>query len=318
MEPLQSDTSHALRRTVYLLLALTALGAAAGRIMQVRASTGETPMLSANDRSRWCTIASLVNEGTYAIDSVIERRDPQTKRRHWYSIDMVRHRAGDGQEHSYSSKPPLLPTLLAGEYWVINKTLGLDIVENPFYVMRAMLIFTNGLLLLCYFWLMAGLIERLGVTDWGRMVAFAIVTWGTLISTYAVTLSNHLPAAVAVLAAVTLAVRIQQSRDVSAGTCLGAGLAAGFAVANELPALSLLALLGAWILWQSPIKATLWYASGCLVVALAFFGTNYAAHGTWKPAYAHRHDGEVLLELPAFLGSWNHRDLGPLEETASK
>ena len=308
MNSLQNDTSRGLRRTVYLLLAVTALGSAVGRIMQVRASTGETPMLSANDRSRWCTIAALVNDGTYAIDSLIERRHPKTKRRHWYSIDMVRHRAADGQEHSYSSKPPLLPTLLAGEYWLIKKTLGLDIVQNPFYVMRAMLVFTNGLLLICYFWLMAGLIERLGATDWGRLMAFAIVTWGTLITTYAVTLSNHLPAAVAVLAAVTLAAKIQREGDASLWTSLGAGLAAGFAVANELPALSLLVLLGAWIYWQAPVKSSGGYLAGCLLVATAFFGTNYAAHGTWKPAYAHRHDGEVLLELPVseveFLKTW--------------
>ena len=123
MNSLQDETSLKLRRTIYVLLAVTALGAAFGRIMQVRASTGETPMLSANDRSRWCTIAALVNEGTYAIDSLIERRHSETNRRYWYSIDMVRHRAADGREHAYSSKPPLLPTLLAGEYWLIKKTL---------------------------------------------------------------------------------------------------------------------------------------------------------------------------------------------------
>jgi hypothetical protein len=297
MNSLQDETSLKLRRTIYVLLAVTALGAAFGRIMQVRASTGETPMLSANDRSRWCTIAALVNEGTYAIDSLIERRHSETNRRYWYSIDMVRHRAADGQEHAYSSKPPLLPTLLAGEYWLIKKTLGLDIVEHPFYVMRAMLLLTNGLLLFVYFWLMAGLIERLGTTDWGRLMAFAIVTWGTLITTYAVTLSNHLPAAVAVLGAVALGERVRREGGAKLTTSLFAGVAAGFAVANELPALSLLALLGGWIFWQTSARACVGYAVGCLLVAVAFFGTNYAAHGTWKPAYAHRHDGDVIVEV---------------------
>ena len=294
---LQDETGLRLRKTIYVLLAVTALGAACGRILQVRAGTGESPMLSANDRSRWCTIAALVNEGTYAIDSLIERRHPETKRRHWYSIDMVRHRAADGKEHAYSSKPPLLPTLLAGEYWLIKNTLGLDIVEHPFYVMRAMLLITNGLLLVLYFWLMAGVIERLGMTDWGRIVAFAIVTCGTLVTTYAVTLSNHLPAAVAVLAAVVLGERVRREAGVKLSTSVFAGLAAGFAVANELPALSLLALLGGWIWWQTSARTFVGYAGGCLLVAVAFFGTNYAAHGTWKPAYAHRHDGDVIVEV---------------------
>jgi len=297
MESLPNDASQGLRRTVYLLLAVTALGSAAGRIMQVRASTGETPMLSANDRSRWCTIAALVDEGTYAIDSLVERRHAKTKRRHWYSIDMVRHRAADGQEHFYSSKPPLLPTLLAGEYWLIKKILGLNIVDNPFYVMRAMLLFTNGLLLICYFWLMAGLIERLAISEWGRIMAFAIVTWATFITTYSVTLNNHLPAAVAVLVAIALVVKIESQADAKLWIYLAAGVAAGFAVANELPALSFLVLLGAWIYRTSPVKLMAGYLPGCLLVALAFFGTNYFAHGTWRPAYAHRNDGAVLLEL---------------------
>jgi len=294
---LENETRRRLRRNVYLLLAVTALGAAFGRIVQVRASTGESPMLSANDRSRWCTIAALVNEGTYAIDSLVEKRHAETNRRYWYSIDMVRHRAADGKEHAYSSKPPLLPTLIAGEYWVIKNVLGVDIVEHPFYVMRAILLLTNGFLLVCYFWIMAGLIERWGTTDWGRIATFFVVSWGTLITTYAVTLSNHLPAAVAALAAVAAVERVRREGGKYISTTVLAGLAAGFAVANELPALSLLALLGAWIWWQVSWRACGGYAVGCLLVASAFFGTNYLAHGTWKPAYAHRHDGETLVEL---------------------
>ena len=37
----------------------------------------------------------------------------------WDTIDMVKH---DG--HLYSSKPPLLPTLMAGEYWLIYRLAG--------------------------------------------------------------------------------------------------------------------------------------------------------------------------------------------------
>ncbi len=63
------------------------------------------PFLSANDRSRWCTVRALVEdemrvEGTpFAIDKVIQERG-------WDTIDMVKH---DG--HLYSSKPPLFPAL---------------------------------------------------------------------------------------------------------------------------------------------------------------------------------------------------------------
>jgi len=105
------DSSVKLRRIVYTLLIVTSAATMVGRIMAVESKSGKTAMLSANDRSRWCTIRSLVDHGTYEIDDVIKRKTD------WYTIDMVRHKGTDGREHFYSSKPPLLATLLAGEYW---------------------------------------------------------------------------------------------------------------------------------------------------------------------------------------------------------
>ena len=297
METTSDDPGRSLRRTVYLLLAVTALASAAGRIMSVRATTGETPMLSANDRSRWCTIAALVDHGSYQIDEVIEQKHERTKRRHWYTIDMVRHRGPDGREHFYSSKPPLLPTLLAGEYWLIRKALGLNITQHPFYVMRLMLVVTNVGLLAVYFWLMGGIVERYGKTDWGRLLCYGVVTWGTFLTTFAVTLNNHLPAAVSVLVAVALGLAIQEERLRSIWAFLGAGLAAGFSVANELPALAFLMLFAIWMFRLSPRKTLLGYLPGVVIVAAAFVGTNYLAHDTWKAPYAHRQDGPVLGEL---------------------
>ena len=76
------------------------------------------PFLSANDRSRWCTVRALVEDdmrvedAPYAIDKVIQQPN-------WDTIDMVKH---DG--HLYSSKPPLLPTLMAAVYWPIYRLTG--------------------------------------------------------------------------------------------------------------------------------------------------------------------------------------------------
>ena len=159
---LDADSTASLRRGVYWLLIITSGAAMTGQIFSVRASTGETPMLSANDRSRWCTVHSLVDRGTFAIDDIIQRRHPESRRRYWYTIDMVRHRGTDGREHYYSSKPPLFPIILAGEYWLIQRFTGSSLVEQPFFFVRALLITTNVLPLLIYFVLLARLIERYG------------------------------------------------------------------------------------------------------------------------------------------------------------
>ena len=91
-----------LRWCIYILLLTVTAGQNLAAIMN------SVPLQSANDRSRWCTVWSLVEEGTYQIDTINDRSG-------WSSIDKVRH-----QDHFYSSKPPLFPTMVAGLYWLIK------------------------------------------------------------------------------------------------------------------------------------------------------------------------------------------------------
>ncbi len=307
--PKPSGRSKRTRWIVYFLLAATSAIGLTARIGVVASKSGKTPFLSANDRSRWDTIRSLVDHGTYVIDDVI--LDPRTRRfdKEWRSIDMVRHRGWDGREHYYSSKPPLYPTLLAGEYWLLKQTLGWRFPDDVFRIGRVMLVATNMTLMLLFVLMLADLVERFVAHDWTRIAIIATAAWATLLSAYSVALNNHTPAAVAALACLWLLAPVvcrgnhdetnQQSRQKGHGwRFFLAGLAAGFTVANELPALSFLVLLGAWLLWKQPRWTLLAYTPGVLLMAIAFFGTNYAAHASWRPPYAHRHDGPLLTTMP--------------------
>ncbi len=283
------------RWAVWLMI-LASAATMAARIATVRATTGETPMLSANDRSRWCTVRSLVEEGTYAIDSLVQIRHPETKRRYWKSIDMVRHRGPDGREHYYSSKPTLLPTLLAGQYWVLHRVTGMTLADNPFSLMRWMLLITNLAPLLVYFYVLWQFVERVAVTRAASLYVMAAATWGTFLTTFAVTINNHLPAAICGLLASFWTWCIWRGAT-SRWLFAGAGLAGAFTVANELPALALFACLALLVVWRSPRRALLYFAPPAAVVGAAFFVTNYVAHGTWKPPYAHRADGPVIARV---------------------
>lgn len=288
-------------RSVYLLLAILSLSGVAGRIASVRSDLGKSPLLGANDRSRWSTVRALVDHGTYAIDDVIlpnGRRD-----REWYSIDMVRHRGRDGREHYYSSKPPLLATLVAGPYWVLRQVSGIRFGERPFYVGRILLVITNLIPLACYFLLLAILIERYGESDWARMFVYAAGTCGTFLTTFAVTLNNHLPAAISVAVALYAALEITRRGSNTLFHYGLAGLASAFAVTNELPALSFFACLAVWLAWHSPGRWLAAFIPTAAVVALAFFATNWVAHDSWRPPYAHRQDGPVLAEIELPLPS---------------
>jgi hypothetical protein len=292
------DRSESLCRWGVYLLIVTSAASMIGRIASVRAPTGETPMLSANDRSRWCTIRALAEDGTYAIDRLVAIRHPETNRRYWRSIDMVRHRGPDDREHYYSSKPPLLPTLLAGQYWLIRAVTGANLGDHPFFVMRTMLVITNVLPLLLYFFVLCGLVRRIADSEHTVLFTMAAATYGTFLTTFAVTLNNHLVAAICVLLATAMVLRISGGAR-NGWWFAGAGLLSAFAAANELPALSFLACAALVLAWHSLRRTLLAFLPAVALVAAGFFGTNYLAHGTWRPAYAHRSDGRVVATLPS-------------------
>ncbi|MBX7167832.1 MAG: hypothetical protein K1X74_15980 [Pirellulales bacterium] len=274
------DTDRAAwRRAMYGLLIVTSLAGVAARIAaldtpNVRDPAKRRPFLSANDRSRWCTVRALVEHGTYAIDDVV--REPG-----WDTIDMVSH---DG--HLYSSKPPLLATLVAGEYWVLHRLTGSTLGEQPHALGRLMLATINLPALALYFVVLTSLVERYGTTDWGRVFTMAAATWGTLLTTFGVTLNNHLLAAVAAVGAVALVLRIVRGQRARAGTYLLCGLATGLMAALELPALALALPLALWLFAYDARRTVAWFAPGVLLVTIAALATNYAAHGTIQPAYA--------------------------------
>ncbi len=279
------------------LILLVAACVQLSRILQVQAPTGEVPFFSANDRSRWCTIAALAVNGSYEIDELLELRDPKTRRRTWYTIDLVRHRGADGKQHFYSSKPPLLPTLYTGVYLVIRNLTGATLMEEPFFVVRSMLVVVNLLPLIAFWWMMIRWIEREQLGGWAERVACLFVLWGTFLSTFVTTLNNHLPAAIAVGVSLWCIDRIAIRKDRRWRWFVLCGLAASFGGANELPALSWVAAAGAILGLVDARRALLAYVPGLLPVALAFFALNYAAHGEWIPAYAHRGVGEKLFEF---------------------
>ncbi len=270
------------------MLIFLSAGAMLGRILAVdsvdRKPGTHRPFLSANDRSRWRTVRALVENDMcvpgkpYAIDKVIQQPN-------WDTIDMVKH---DG--YLYSSKPPLMPTLMAAAYWPVYRFGGATLGTHPYEIGRAMLLLFNLVPMLMYFVLLASLVERFGTTDWGRMFVMAAVCFGTFLTTFAVTINNHLPAAVCLSVAVYATVRIWFDGERRLRYFLVAGLFAGLMATEELPATALLAAIALVLLVKALRPALLGFVPAVLVVAAAFFGTNWIAHHTLEPAYLH-HSG---------------------------
>jgi hypothetical protein len=269
----------------------------------------QRPFLSANDRSRWTTIRALVERGTYAIDDIIAEPN-------WDTIDMVKHKDDEGQWRLYSSKPPLLATLYAAPYWVVYKianafdgeseggtegeTAGetaapITLGTHPYEIGRGLLVLYNVVPMVIYFLLLGRLLDRFGTTDWGRIFIMAAAALGTFLTTFAVTLNNHLPAAVSAVVTLWAAARIWYDGEQCPCYYIFAGFFAALAVACELPALAFFGLVGAALLWKHPKPTLLYGAPAAAVVLIAYFGTNYIAHASFRPPYAHRGDGELLF-----------------------
>lgn len=257
----------------------------AARQMIEREERRQRPFLSGNDRSRWLAIRALVDHGTFAIDELLDRHV-------WNTIDMVKHRGRDGEEHLYSSKPPLLLVLLAGEYWTIQQITGWTLKDNPYEVVRTMLLTVNVPAMILLLAIVAALVERLGRTDWGRIFVVAAAAFGTFLTTFAVVLNNHIIGAASAAVALYAAVRIWFDGDERWRWYALAGLGAAFAAANELPALALLVMIAAGLLmrdwfrhWRPWLLA---FVPAAAAVVVAFFAANYAAHDSLRPPYMHR------------------------------
>jgi len=247
----------------------------------------ERPFLSANDRSRLAAARALVEpemriEGApFAIDRVIQEPG-------WDTIDMVQHDGPDGRPHLYSSKPPLYIVFLAGQYWVIHALTGWTLGANPFTVGRILLVVNNLIPLLIYFAAVAAMIERFGRTDWGRIFAFATAAFGTFLTTFAVTINNHVPAAVCAAVLLWALMRIWIDDRRRSSYFVLAGTVGALLVTFELPALALFGLISLLVLWVAPWRALLVYLPAAVVIGGAFFGTNWMAHQSLKPPYLHR------------------------------
>lgn len=304
--------------TRWLLLAVCAINVARILTVHVVVSKKPTPFLSANDRSRWSTIRTLGDHNTFIIDEVIfspktGKSDPK-----WNSIDKVRHKSSDGKEHYFSSKPTLMPILLAGLYKCISAVTSWRLATHTFAVSQVMLILVNLLPWVWLTWRMLRWIEVETADPFARGCLSIMAIGGTFLTTFVVTLNNHLHGAVGLVILIDQA-RLAAKSDAKLNQFMLAGLGAGFLAINELPALSAITLAGALLVYFDWKKTLGGYALPILVFAAAAIGSNYIAHGSWKTPYAHRSDGPVVANFVALLSDYQaEQELGDSILAAAK
>ena len=273
--------------------------------------------LSSNDRSRWLTVRSLLENGTYVIGtrdknafaasavSLVGINQPGIDQSFaipalllagkqariasdkgllfedgWNSIDRVL--KPDTLEF-YSSKPPLFPTLLAGWTWALGKITGWTLKEEPAAVIRTTLFFLNIIPFMLYLGFLASIIFRLTDSGWVRIVLVAAAAFGSLVTPFLITLNNHTP----VVFLVTFALwALLSNRSPGWETACLSGAACGLAFTMELPSLAFLgAILVLWLDRRQPITLAIFLASASVFIGSLVL-LNYVSIGSFLPAYS--------------------------------
>jgi hypothetical protein len=279
-----SDTTR-LRRFVYALVIAVAAGSGLASILTTtvlyspakawpKNRPPHTPIFSANDRSRWCTVWSLVERGTYQIDEIIEVRG-------WNTIDKGRH-----NDHFYSSKPPFLSTIVAGVYWSLKRVAGLDLLKQTHETVQIILLLVNWLPWIVALALLAAIGERYGRSDWSRVYLVVAAAGGTFLTTFLTTLNNHTVGACSVVFALYPVLRIVNDGRRSGWLFALAGFWGAFAACSELPAALFAVALFAALARQSPKLTLLCFVPAALIPLAFFFYTNWLCTGGIMPFYA--------------------------------
>lgn len=253
--------------TLLLILALSAT-------LHLVALLHAPPLQSANDRSRWCTVRSLIEERTYRIDNV--RQIPG-----WDTIDLIRK---DG--HFYSTKPPLMATWVAAVVELVMRVTGWQFSTHLQPLTVTTLLLINWLPFVLSLGWLAHWLRR---SDWQaatQVFVLMVAAFGTLVSPFLMTLNNHTPAALGVLLALLCWLTPTATTTGTALRFLLWGFSASWAACHDLPAAAFTLTMLVYAL-RSERRFALWFfVPGAALPAIGLLLCNLWALGSLLPAYS--------------------------------
>ena len=233
-----------------------------------------------NDRSRLASVDSLVERGTWIIDRSRFHQEPGSD---YQIIDKVQ--IGD---HFYSSKPPVLPFLMAGEYWILHNIFGYDFDDSEdrgFLIWMLTFTFTG----IPFLWIavLFRVAARWFVDDpVTRLVGLFIILFCNEHLGFAETINNHVPAASLLFTSMVLALGLVHGKLPPKPWLFAAtGLFAGLLPTVDLPGSFFCVPLWLYLMWAFPWKTIIWFTIGAVPPLALNFTLMYIISGSIIPFY---------------------------------
>jgi hypothetical protein len=314
------------RRYLALLVITAATALALGHTLR------QPTQMAANDISRWCTVWSLLERGSYVIDECPWQIDTQDKVFRAVKTPVGGREGEPAAGHYYSSKPALLPTLIAGILYPARLATGIPldrvvlqeraerwtqkpdpdspykvkgVLETPkeparwpvyVFYFKPILILLNVIPFGVFLILYARVLDRYALNDWAWFFCLVAASFGTYLLPFSQTLNNHTVAAYSAFFGVYQILRIWEGHALAGWRFALAGFCAAFAFTNELPALAFLVLVGGFLTLRHPRYSLAYFVPAALVPIAAFAAAQYAALGELKLQYESFGSDEYLYE----------------------
>lgn len=240
-----------------------------------------TIVLGDSANSRLATAYSLVHYGSWLIDDTPGHQNPFEPG----TVDKV-----EREGHRLSTKPPVLPLMMAAEYWLIFHTTGwrLDVREEARTIVRIMVVTLMILPLIVGIGAFSACLGLLGVGAWMRAYLVAALALGTELAGFGGHINNHTPAAAALAVAAWCALGpLAGTRAPTPWRMLGYGVAGGLVFTLDLPETIYVAALGIALLWRYPSQAILWGGIGIGIPVGVHFVAMLISTGSILPVQMH-------------------------------
>lgn len=238
--------------------------------------------------SRLATVYSLTQYGTWFIDDP-DGTTPNPFEPNTIDKVMVRGIIADGVVRDgriISSKPPLLPLLMTGEFWVLHQLTGWqldDEGQRQSVLLILTLSFVGGsyLLILLMFRKALGFAE---VSGWVRIYLLVALAFGTQLWGFSGKMSNHVPAAAMLMLALYFAIGLSSGILTPRPWRFALfGLTGALAAAFDLPMSIFVAAAGVALLIRFPRQTLLWVGAGAVIPLALHFAIMMHVSGSPLP-----------------------------------